>query len=222
MSQSELDAVLGTVENPIRRRIIAKLSEEPNYQLQLSKELGISQQLVAKHLVTMEDAGLVSTVAQDSPRGPPRKEYLLKKSFSVTIDLAPNLFRARMFSFGAVPGVRENEERAQMAAQVGEALRYPDGASRIRPLTQVVAEVDKKLKDMEEERAVLLYVRSLALREAARITTSLPSVDRRKVLRYLMREEGDGITGISTSLGIQKQVVGEILEEIETELIGTD
>ena len=222
MSQSELDAVLGTVENPIRRRIIARLSEEPNYQLQLSKELGISQQLVAKHLITMEDAGLVSTIAQDSPRGPPRKEYLLKKSFSVTIDLAPNLFRARMFSFGAVPGVQVNEDRAQMAAQVGEVMRYPDGASRIKPLTQVVAEVDKKLKDMEEERAVLLYIRSLALREAARITTSLPSVDRRKVLRYLMREEGDGITEISASLGLQKQVVGEILEEIEKELVGSD
>jgi predicted transcriptional regulator len=214
--------VLGTVENPIRRRIIARLSEEPNYQLQLSKELGISQQLVAKHLITMEDAGLVSTIAQDSPRGPPRKEYLLKKSFSVTIDLAPNLFRARMFSFGAVPGVQENEESAQMAAQVGEVLRYPDGASRIRPLTQVVAAVDKKLKEMEEERAVFLYIRGLALREAARITTSLPSDDRRKVIRYLMREEGDGITGISASLGLQKQVVGEILEEIEKELAGVD
>jgi predicted transcriptional regulator len=222
LSQSELDAVLGTVENPIRRRIIARLSEEPNYQLQLSKELGISQQLVAKHLITMEDAGLVSTVAQDSPWDPPRKEYLLKKSFSVTIDLAPNLFRARMFSFGAVPGLRENEERAQMAAQVGGVLRYPEGASRIRPLTQVVAEVDKKLKEMEEERAVLLYIRSLALREAARITTSLPGVDRRRVLRYLMREEGDGIGNISASLGLQKQVVGEILEEIEKEFIGSD
>jgi len=210
------------VENPIRRRIIARISEEPNYQLQLSKELGISQQLVAKHLITMEDAGLVSTIAQDSPRGPPRKEYLLKKSFSVTIDLAPNLFRARMFSFGAVPGVQENEERAQMAAQVGEVLRYPDGASRIRPLTQVVAAVDKKLKEMEEERAVFLYIRGLALREAARITTSLPSDDRGKVLRYLMREEGDGVTGISASLGLQKQVVGEILEEIEKELAGPD
>jgi len=222
LSQSELDAVLGTVENPIRRRIIARISEEPNYQLQLSKELGISQQLVAKHLVTMEDAGLVSTIAQDSPRGPPRKEYLLKKSFSVTIDLAPNLFRARMFSFGAVPGVQENEERAQMAAQVGEVLRYPDGASRIKPLTRVVAAVDKKLKEMEEERAVFLYIRGLALREAARITTSLPSDDRRKVLRYLMREEADGITGISASLGLQKQVVGEILEEIERELVRID
>jgi len=217
VSQSELDAVLGTIENPIRRRIIARLSEEPNYQLQLSKELGLSQQLVAKHLVTMEDAGLVSTTSQESPRGPPRKEYLLKKSFSVTIDLAPNLFRARMFSFGAVPGVQENEERAQMVAQVSEVLRYPEGASRIRPLTKVVAEVDKKLKEMEEERAVLLYLRSLALREAARITTSLPLDDRRRVLRYLMREEGDGIGNISASLGIRKQVVGEILEEIERE-----
>ncbi len=218
MSQSELDAVLGTVENPIRRRIIARLSEEPNYQLQLSKELGLSQQLVAKHLTTMDQAGLVSTVSQDSPRGPPRKEYLLKKSFSVTIDLAPNLFRARMFSFGAVPGIQENDERSQMVAQVSEVLRYPEDASRIRPRTKLVAEVDKKLKDMEEERAVLLYLRSLALREAARITTSLPTDDRRKVLRYLMREEGDGIRNISASLGLQRQVVGEILEEIEREL----
>lgn len=210
------------MENPIRRRIIARLSEEPNYQLQLSKELGLSQQLVAKHLITMEDAGLVRTISQDSPRGPQRKEYLLKKSFSVTIDLAPNLFRARMFSFGAVPGVNENDERAQMVAQVSEVMRYPEGASRIRPLTRVVAEVDKKIKEMEEERAVLLYIRSLALREAARITTSIPIGDRRKVLRYLMREEGDGIGNISASLGLQKQAVGEILEEIENELSGSD
>jgi predicted transcriptional regulator len=222
LSQSELDAVLGTVENPIRRRIIARISEEPNYQLALSKELGLSQQLVAKHLVTMEDAGLVSSISQDSPRGPQRKEYLLKKSFSVTIDLAPNLFRARMFSFGAVPGVLENDERAQMVAQVSDMMRYQEGASRIRPLTRVVAEVDKKLKDMEEERAVLLYIRSLALREAAKITTSLPSEDRRKVLRYLMREESDGIGGISAILGLQKQVVGDIVEEIEKELAGSD
>lgn len=210
------------MENPIRRKIIAKISEEPNYQLQLSKELDISQQLVAKHLITMEDAGLVSTVSQDSPRGPQRKEYLLKKSFSVTIDLAPNLFRAKIFSFGALPGVQETDEHAQMMTQISEVLRYPDAASRIRPLTNVVAEVDRKLKEMEEERAVLLYLRSLALREAARISTSLPGVDRRKVLRYLMREDGDGMFSICSSLGIQKQVVGDILEEIEKELTNSD
>ncbi len=222
MSQSELDAVLGTVENPIRRRIIARLSQEPNYQLQLSKELGLSQQLVAKHLVTMEDAGLVSTVFEDSPRGPQRKEYLLKKSFSVTIDLAPSWFRARMFSFGAVPGVKDTDEHGQMTAQVKDALRFPDEASRIKPVAQIIAEVDRKLSDLEEQRAVLLYLRGLALREAASVTTSLGSADRKKVLKYIMKEQRDGIGEISASLGLEQQVVGGILEELEKELASSD
>lgn len=217
MSQTELDAVLGTVENPIRRRIIARLSQEPNYQLQLSKELGLSQQLVAKHLVTMEDAGLVGTLLEDSPRGPQRKEYVLRKSFSVTVDLAPNLFRARVFSFGPVPGLRDTDESAQTMGQLNEALRYPDEASRIGPLAEIISEVDRKLKEMEEERAVLLYLRNLAIREATRVSGALGSADRRKVLRYIMREQRDGLRDMSLSLGLQQQVVGDILEEIEKE-----
>ena len=217
MSQSDLNAVLGTVENPIRRRIIARLSQEPNYQLQLSKELGLSQQLVAKHLVTMEGAGLVKTVLEDSPRGPKRKEYVLKRSVSVTVDLAPNLFRARMFSFGSIPGVREGDEEAQLRGQVNEALRYPDGAAKIGPLAEIIGKVDRKLKEMEEERAVLLYLRNLALREAVRASTYLETADRRKVLKYIMKEQWDSIGDMSSSLGLQQQVVGDILAEIERE-----
>ena len=208
MSGTDLDAVLGTVENPVRRRIIARLSQEPNYQLQLSKELGLSQQLVAKHLITMEGAGLVTSMLEDSPRGPQRKEYVLKKSISVTIDLAPSLFRARLFSFGNVPGIMEQEENA---------LRFTSEASRLGPLAEFVGEVDKKLKEMEEERAVLLYLRNLALGEAARASTHLGQADRRKVLRYLMKEQEDGIGGLSASLGLEQQAVGDILEEIEKE-----
>ncbi len=217
MSQSDLDVVLGTVENPIRRRIIAKLSQEPNYQLQLSKELGLSQQLVAKHLGTMEEAGLVSTMLEDSPRGPQRKEYTLRRSISVTIDLAPSLFRARLFSFGNVPGVQDVDEAAQHRPPVTDAIRYPEEVSRLRPLAQFVGEVDKKLKEMEEERAVLLYLRNLALREAARASTSMGTADRGKVLRYIMKEQRDGVRDLSASLGLQQQVVGEILEAIERE-----
>ncbi len=217
MSQSDLDTVLGAVENPIRRRIIARLSQEPNYQLQLSKELGLSQQLVAKHLITMEAAGLVGAALEDSPRGPQRKEYVLRRSVSVTIDLAPNLFRARMFSFGAIPGIQEKDEHEQIMTQLNDALRYPDQASRIGPLAEIIAEVDGKLKDMEEERAVLLYLRSLALREAGKASTSLDRSDRRKVLRYILRAQRDSITEMSASLGLRQAVVGDIVEEIEKE-----
>ena len=211
--------MLGTVENPIRRRIIARLSEKPNYQLQLSKELDISQQLVAKHLGSMEEAGLVSTVFEDSPRGPQRKEYLLRKSFSITIDLAPSLFRARMFSFGAVPGA-DPEEQGKMSAKVNKFLMFPDEAARLKPLAQIISEVDRKLDEMEERRAVLLYLRGLALREAARVTPALGSADRRKVLKHIMREQREGLGDISASLGLRQTVVGNILEEIEKDLVG--
>jgi predicted transcriptional regulator len=211
--------MLGTVENPIRRRIIARLSQKPNYQLQLSKELDISQQLVAKHLGSMEEAGLVSTVLEDSPRGPQRKEYLLRKSVSITIDLAPSLFRARMFSFGAVPGT-DPDEQGPMAARANEFLMYPDVASKLKPLAQLISEVDKKLDEMEERRAVLIYLRGLALREAARVTPMLDSSDRKVVLQHIMREQRDGIGDISASLGIHQRVVGSILEEIEKDLTG--
>lgn len=220
--QTDLDSVLGAVENPIRRRIIARLSEEPTYQLQLSKELGVSQQLVAKHLISMEGAGLVSTVLEDSPRGPQRKEYVLRKSVSVTVDLAPSLFRARIFSFGPVPGIEDAGERGQLGGTMNEILRYPDEASRIGALVSIINEVDLKLKQMEDQRAVLLYFRNMALREAARATISLGTSDRKKVLRCILKEQWNSIDDISNSLGLQTQAVGSILEQIEREFTTSD
>ena len=77
MDKEELDSALQVMENPVRRKIIKRLSQEPAYALQLSKELGLGQPLVAKHLATMENAGLVKSVAEDSPNGPRRKLYSL-------------------------------------------------------------------------------------------------------------------------------------------------
>ena len=217
MTQADLDAVLGAVENPVRRRIIARLSVEPNYQLQLSRELGLSQQLVAKHLSSMEEVGLVSPVMEDSPRGPQRKEYLLRKSVSISVDFAPNLFRARIFSFGAVPQLEDGSEDAKLLGRMNDIMRYPDDASKIGPLADIISEVDRKLQSMEERRAVMLYLRNVAMREAAKASTSLGTRDRKKVLHYLMREQSDNIVDMSASLGLQRRVIGEILEEIERE-----
>jgi len=57
-----LDSILLAIENPVRRKIIRRLIKQPSYQLQISKELGFSHQLVAKHLDAMEGTGLVSSL----------------------------------------------------------------------------------------------------------------------------------------------------------------
>src|SRR5580704_12747238 len=103
MKESELDSVLQVIENPVRRRIIKRLSQEPCYALQLSKELGLGQPLVAKHLSIMEKAGVVTSALESSPNGPERRRYSLAKSISITMDMAPHLFMERATTFGAVP-----------------------------------------------------------------------------------------------------------------------
>ena len=218
MSQSDLDSILVAVENPVRRKILRRLSEEPGYQLQLSRELGLSQQLVAKHLDSMEDAGFVSSMLETSPRGPKRKEYLLRRSVSITIDFAPSLFRTRVFSFGASPGVAEDSESSALIARMNDALRSPDDAARIGPLGEIISDLDRKLRQMEEERAVLLYLRNLAMTEAARASGAFRGRDRRKTLHYLLREQNDNLNRMSTTLGLREQIVGDILVEIEKEL----
>ena len=222
MSQSDLDSILLAVKNPVRRKIIRRLSEEPGYQLQLSKELGLSQQLVAKHLDSMEDAGFVSSMLETSPRGPKRKEYLLRRSVSITIDFAPSLFRTRVFSFGASPGVLEDSESAALIARMNDALRSPDEAAKIGPLGEIISDLERKLRQMEEERAVLLYLRNLAMTEAARASGAFRWKDRRKTLRYLLREQNDSLNRMSTTLGLREQIVGNIIVEIEKELWDDD
>jgi len=217
MAQSDLDSILLTVENPIRRRIIRRLSEEPGYQLQLSRELGLSQQLVAKHLDSMEDAGFVTSMFETSPRGPKRKEYLLQRSVSITIDFAPSLFRTRVFSFGALPGAREVSDDAALISRMNDLLRYPDEVSKVGTLGDIISDIDRKLKQMEEGRAVLLYLRNLAMTEAARASSSLRKKDRRRVLQYLLREQEDSVNKISASLGLQEEIVGDIVDELENE-----
>ena len=56
---TDLDDLLSMVENPTRRRILEALVAEPRYPLQLSKELGVSQQAVMKNLTLLERHGLV-------------------------------------------------------------------------------------------------------------------------------------------------------------------
>ena len=97
MESAELDKILQVVENPVRRKIIRRLSQEPAYQLQLSKELGLGQSLVAKHLKVMKDAGFVVQSQEEKSEesksgGAPRTKYSLARGISITMDLGPNLY----------------------------------------------------------------------------------------------------------------------------------
>jgi predicted transcriptional regulator len=221
MKERELDSVLQVIENPVRRRIIKRLSQEPSYALQLSKDLGLGQPLVAKHLSLMEKAGLVTSALESSPNGPERRRYSLAKSISITMDVAPHLFKERAISFNTPPGGKaSNRTDAPLRKRVQEALAAPDEKERLSLISHVLSDIDLRIGRVEEERVSLLSVRNELMNEAARIVGSLEDFDTRRVVFHILEEHDKEIASISQSLDMREIVVRSILEELERNFFG--
>ncbi len=225
MKEMELDSVLQVIENPVRRRIIKRLSQEPCYALQLSKELGLGQPLVAKHLSVMEKAGLVSSVMETSPNGPERKRYSLAKSVSITMDVAPHLFKEKAIAFdpSRVEGRKSSKQTTTAAAlskRGEEALAAPDEREKLSLISNVLNEVDHRIDSVEEERVNLLTIRNELMSEAARIVGNFVDFDVRRVVFHILEEHDREVESISRSLDMREMVVRSILEELERDVFG--
>ena len=212
-----IDSVLLTVENAVRRKIIKQLSKEPSYQLRISKELGFSQQLVAKHLDSMEDSGVVSSEMEASPHGPKRREYLLNRSISLTIDFAPNLFRARVMEFDPLPELDLPGSSGEVFRMLAEVMQRPDENRKLKPLASLIKEIDRKLAEIEDERSVLLYLRNLAMKEVSKAVggRSTGGWDDRGVLNQLVDENEKGLRDTFKGLNMGDAWVRAILAELE-------
>jgi ArsR family transcriptional regulator len=66
MSLEDMGVLLDILGNDTRRRILQLLADEPRYFIQLSKDLGVSQQAVLKHLDLLEKYGFISSYSGNS------------------------------------------------------------------------------------------------------------------------------------------------------------
>jgi len=215
MEQKELDTILQVIENPVRRKIIKRLSQEPCYALQLSKDLALGQPLVAKHLSVMEHAGLVSASSESSPNGPRRKRYSLAKGVTITMDVGPNIFLERGSSFQTRRKDWLSQESVRLRRRLDLAAEVEEDRRRLTMLSDVLSEVDKRMELLEGERSELLDIRNQAMREAADIAGKLATQDMRRVLFHILDEHDRGVERISEALNLRELSVRSILEELE-------
>ena len=220
MDQQELNKILQVVENPVRRKMIKRLSQSPAYALQLSKELGLGQPLVAKHLAVMEDAGLVTSAPQESPAGPPRKKFSLAKGISITVDLGPNVFIERGVAVEARGKKRVSQGTGQLRKRVQAAVGASDDKARLSMLSELLRDVDERIDRTEQERAELVDLRNEAMGEAAQIANKMAGLDMRRVLFHILDEHDKEVDSISEALNLREMSVKEILQKREREYFG--
>ena len=162
--RKDFEAVVGVLGNPVRRNIIKKLSEGPDYTLRLSNELNIHQQLAAKHLKVIQDAELVDVVRQKSSAGADKNVFHLNKFYSLQIDFSPSLYNERLISFNNPhQWIQEDNYMERLEEQVKDIEEEKLDVEDVSPLRQVVELIDEELDGLEKRRARLLYIRNLAL-----------------------------------------------------------
>jgi ArsR family transcriptional regulator len=214
-----LDLFLKILENPIRRSIVERLSQEPNYPLQLSKDLGLGQQLVAKHLRIMEDSRLLKSEIRNSPTGPKRKIYELTKSFSITLDVAPYLFKEEIISFDIEPEKSQlNTDLVSLVERRKELAGILEKGDKMSPCTEMLSDIDEKLSELEEERILLLYIRNSVMKEASKTISKVGDAEARRVLHQAVDEHDRSVKYIAQTLNLREDRVQEAIEKLKKEL----
>jgi len=200
----ELDVLLSVIENPTRRRILEALVREPHYPLQLSRELGMSQQGIMKHLRMLEELDLVRSFLEDSDQGgPSRRRYFPTTGFTMVVDIGPGLFNTEV-------ATRPFEE--QTADKAG------GGNRKLLDLRKDLGEIDQELDRIKERRAELIAEKERVLEEAGRaVDAAFPDYRSRKVVYEYVLHPGMDAKELAQELGLRDDSVEKIIRKLEEE-----
>jgi len=215
--QSQINSMLRLIENPVRRKILKRLSQEPSYPLELAKEIGEAQQLVTSHLSLLEKAGIVSSSVVASPLGPNRRSYFLNQSAYLSISFGPHLFNEKFLNFEALPAELSNQATDFMN-RISE-IKDGNNESKIEPFSCLFRDIDDKLTELEEEKTVLLFIRDLAMKHASEnLEKQQKTHDEKRILHYILDERSKNIESISKALNLKESIVRSMLEKLKEEI----
>ncbi len=217
VARRDFETVVGVLGNPVRRSIIKKLSEGPDYTLRLSNELNIAQQLAAKHLKVIRDAELVDVVRQKSDRGADKNVFHLNKFYSLQIDFSPALYNERLISFNnPVQWIQHDNHMEHLETKVKDIEEDSLDPDDVPPLRQIIQAIDDELDSIEKRRARLLYIRNLAL-EATH--GALEEMDRRKkqLVHHIVDQGPTSVEMLSRTFDLREDVIRDVVTELQKE-----
>ncbi|MFL2532522.1 MAG: hypothetical protein CND01_02785 [Marine Group II euryarchaeote MED-G34] len=216
------DEALSILENPTRRQILRKLVKEPHYPLQLSELLNVSQQAVVKHLKVLEESGFVDSERVPSEKGgPPKKMYKVNQSFSLRLDLGPDLFRAEHRKIPAGGPMRLSNRLPPELNGVVDRL----GTRRKLPMVEamgVLSELDSALERIDEHRDAVIALHQQVMRKVSpSISEQSESYEERQLAHAIMNQPRRplDLDAFSQGLRIQSMDAEEMMDALRERLM---
>jgi len=214
----ELNSLLLQLGNPIRRKIIKRLSQQSSYPLELSKEMGLGQQLIASHLCEMEKNGIVTSSIKTSPRGPNRRVYMLNKNISIKVDFGPHLYNEKSVSLDILDE-QALKDASTLIQRIKEIQEHPEDNSKVTAFAAILTQIDHRIHDIEEEQAALLHIRNQIMAKVEQeLCVAERTLNEKRVFYYILDEHSQDIEEISKSLNLRESEIRRILQELKDEI----
>jgi len=206
-----IDELLAVLGNPLRREILSRIAQETSYPLQLSRELGVSQQAVMKHLAVLRRYSLVRcTDPKTNTLGPPRKCYVSTGQFSIRIDFGPSELETRLIRVKAGPGGALSPLEADFHRAAG--LETP--ADRLRSYKETLSKVHDEVERLEERRIALMRLRQEILKQAyGEIAGLSPDQQERRLLYMLTGNPATPVDDMARTLKMQTEALLRVYRE---------
>ncbi len=217
-----LEEALTLLQNKVRREILERLVREPHYPLQLSQQIGVSQQAIMKHLSLLEKAGfVVSEMVPSEKGGPPKRIFAVRESFSMRIDLGPDLFRVEQRKLPKGGPMRISSALPSDVLGLAELV---SGRRKI-PLGEAMSHLSvlsEELDSLDQQRdAIIALHQHIRNRVSHAVDEEFIEYEHRRVMHDLLddpRKRFD-ISRLREELQIGARQMEDILEDVRHRLL---
>jgi ArsR family transcriptional regulator len=221
-----MGVLLDILGNDTRRRILQLLADEPRYFIQLSKDLGVSQQAVLKHLDLLEKYGFISSYSGESEFAAPKRKYFeLNRSCMFSVGITKD---AVEFFFHDIPqkdvSSLPNQQRRIKVLQkeVSMLERETNPMARLNASDNLLRKISAELQKLAETEIALLRLRQRITKVAHEdIRRSFDNDLQRQILYATVGETKEpDVEQLSAMLDTREKEISEALEVIRNKLAG--
>lgn len=220
----DIDVLLDVLGNETRRRILQLLADEPRYFIQLSKDLGVSQQAVLKHLEILERYGFVVSFEGESDFAAPKRKYFqLNRSCMLAIGITND---AVQFVFHDIPqesGSKETGKPSELKSvqkEVVELEKEKDYAKIVAISDSLLREINQKLRDLANTEISLLRLKQKITKIAHQTIRESVEEDLQRQILYstIGAQKRPDINQLSEMLDAREREINDAIKSLRRRL----
>ena len=111
-----------------------------------------------------------------------------------------------------------NTDLVSLVERRNELAGFLETSDKMSPCAEILSDIDEKLRELEEERLLLLYIRNSVMKEASKTISQVDDAEARRVLHQAVDEHDSSVKYIAQTLNLREDRVQEAIKKLKKEL----